>query len=733
MKHMKSFFGGGHQDTRTQGHEDCLVSSSPRLLASSSGLHGFMVILLLCGCFSLSSHLSAQQATFRVRTDLVQVDVVVVDKDGNPVTGLTKEDFVILDRKKPQTIEVFEEFKYNAKEAAMKPGAFPPQLKLDFSSNQSAQSARLILMVIDDLHIYKERTERAKEILRKVVADLGAESSMAVLFTSGEGSIEVTQNPAALLAAVDTLKGRRPYPRPMLPDTQRGGDLQTFNDNIASLKTVKDASRMLIGGPQRRKALVMVTEGFAKELVGFFGPGQVGMDAPDSGSYMAGNLEGFGVPGNIGANIYDYELVDMMDALRRANIAAYSIDPRGKVTTQSMAAECHGPGGSGGLSDPCLGEGGRVPPEWASWVRIAQREIQLTAEASGGFAIVNTDDFTGGIDRIVSDLDQYYVLGFAPSDSKGNSYRPISVQVKNRTDLTLRYRTGYVGNVKEPGAKNEDPLHELAAGAMPATELPLRLGAMPRPVVAGDPNSVVVRGERPKDPKSARVSIALEVSVPRTVVTRTDGTLSDAYKYTVFAVNLKTRKIQAQFTNTAQLSSERMPKEAVGETIAFLIPAELMLPPGSYQLRASVTSTRLEKGGSVYLAIDVPDFTTVPLAVSGLIVGPYGSPRVPVAETPVQLPFVPSVDREFFSTDTLRVYFEIASKRPNATIPVKVEIVAADGKTVKSASPSLEPVDLGKLDIQVPLTGLPAGAYILRVTATDQGKSATRETGFIVK
>jgi len=151
---------------------------------------------------------------------------------------------------------------------------------------------------------------------------------------------------------------------------------------------------------------------------------------------------------------------------------------------------------------------------------------------------------------------------------------------------------------------------------------------------------------------------------------------------------------------------------------------------GQYRIERELGSGGM---ASVYLAIDVPDFTTVPLAVSGLIVGPYGSPRVPVAETPVQLPFVPSVDREFFSTDTLRVYFEIASKRPNATIPVKVEIVAADGKTVKSASPSLEPVDLGKLDIQVPLTGLPAGAYILRVTATDQGKSATRETGFIVK
>jgi hypothetical protein len=177
------------------------------------------------------------------------------------------------------------------------------------------------------------------------------------------------------------------------------------------------------------------------------------------------------VPGNIGANIYDYELVDMMDALPpRQHRRVFD-----RSAWQGDDAE-HGGGVSRSrwqrrLERSLPGGGRRVPPEWASWVRIAQREIQLTAEASGGFAIVNTDDFTGGIDRIVSDLDQYYVLGFAPSDSKGNSYRPISVQVKNRTDLTLRYRTGYVGNVKEPGAKNEDPLHELAAGAMPATEL----------------------------------------------------------------------------------------------------------------------------------------------------------------------------------------------------------------------------------------------------------------------
>jgi hypothetical protein len=50
--------------------------------------------------------------TFRARIDLVQVDVVVVDKDGNPVTGMKASDFTLLDRKKPQTIATFEEIAY---------------------------------------------------------------------------------------------------------------------------------------------------------------------------------------------------------------------------------------------------------------------------------------------------------------------------------------------------------------------------------------------------------------------------------------------------------------------------------------------------------------------------------------------------------------------------------------------------------------------------------------------
>jgi VWFA-related protein len=149
-----------------------------------------------------------QAPTFRTGIDLVQVDVVVVDKDGNPVTGLKTSDFTLLDRKKPQAIATFEEIAHRRADR-IPPLELPAAVKLDVSSNQTAQSDRLVVMVVDDLHIYKERTDRAKEIARKVLVDLGAQSSMAVLFTSQDHSTQVTTDQSRLRAAVDTLKGRQ--------------------------------------------------------------------------------------------------------------------------------------------------------------------------------------------------------------------------------------------------------------------------------------------------------------------------------------------------------------------------------------------------------------------------------------------------------------------------------------------------------------------------------------------
>ena len=155
-----------------------------------------------------------QQPTFRSGVELVQVDVVVVDKDGKHVRGLKAADFAVLDRDKPQTIATFEEVSHERpREAAPAPLLTRPA-RLDVGNNQTARSDRLVVMVIDDLHIYKGRTERAQDIARQIVSQLGPQASMAVLFTSATRNTQVTEDRAELLAAIDTLRGRQSVRRP---------------------------------------------------------------------------------------------------------------------------------------------------------------------------------------------------------------------------------------------------------------------------------------------------------------------------------------------------------------------------------------------------------------------------------------------------------------------------------------------------------------------------------------
>ena len=44
---------------------------------------------------------AAQQPTFRTSTEVVQLDVSVLDKQGQPVHGLSRQDFVVLENGKP--------------------------------------------------------------------------------------------------------------------------------------------------------------------------------------------------------------------------------------------------------------------------------------------------------------------------------------------------------------------------------------------------------------------------------------------------------------------------------------------------------------------------------------------------------------------------------------------------------------------------------------------------------
>lgn len=675
-----------------------------------------------------------QAPTFRTGVELVEVDVVVVDKDGHPVEGLTAEDFTVLDRKKPQKIATFDEVmhRHPDESAAMAPIR---GVRLDVSNNQTAQADRLIVMVVDDLHIYKERTDRAREIARNVVADLGSRSSMAVLFTSQEHSTQVTSDSARLLAAVDTLKGRQSWRRPhQAIDKQKGARIdpedsaesalgkvgesqltstQDFFDNMTQYKTLQDAARMLGSGDARRKAFVLLSEGIGKDLSGLFGAMAPPGEAPQGGAaYAAGNLSG--LTSMATTPYHDNALIDMMESMRRGNVATYAIDPRGKVESKDLARECF-PAPRPGV-DPCSND----MAEWYSVVRMAQHGLEITSEASGGFAVTNTDDFTAGLKRIVEDLDHYYLLGFYPVETKGKGYRSLEVKVAGHPDWKLRYRRGYMPSGPPPPPKTSDPLMALSAGILPKAGLPLRLTAIPLPGAAA----------------TTRVVLALEVSAARRDLQEADGKIRDTLKYEVLIVDEKKAKVRLVTGLEGRLTlSPLVAAEAAPEIVSYQVSDAIDVVPGHYEFRVSASSAKLAKGGSAYLDVEVPDFRAAPMVVGGFAIGYAEGSRVPVAPKtgPPALPFPPSLDRVFAASDTLRIYFEASVRAADARPIPSIDLVDASGRVVRSPSPSFVSGDPIRVDTAIPLTGLKPGAYVLRATLGSGAAKATRETGIAIK
>jgi VWFA-related protein len=696
-----------------------------------------------------------QPPVFRTTTELIEIDVVAVDKAGRPVHGLTKDDFILRDRKKPQVVETFTEVRREF-ERATELSPLPPEVRVDVASNTSARAGRLVVMVLDDLHVWQRRTEAVKDIARTVVADLGPESSMALIQTGGEHGVEVTDDRSRLLSSIDKFKGRRPSRRPLevcdpiatprdvetatASNLESGCEIQELNANRGMIRALEDAARILGAGDKRRKAFILISENAAKDISGLF----------DGGEQIANIVSGGGL---VAAAAYEYQLLNTMNAMRRGNVAMYAIDPRGEVSTQKLQEECFPPPPSF-FADPCVGTG---LIDWTAWVRQAQHGLEIVAEETGGFALVNTDDFTGGISRIISDLDNYYLLGFYPDDAKTKGYRKIEVEVMGRPDLTLRFRQGYqMGDAPTP-EKDTGELARLISGALPTNDLPLRLHAVPMPAGASP-------GSAPG--KEARVALALEITVPTASMTVGDSDrLLDDIRYGLYAVDLKGAKVREHTGSGAKIALRpRAGLAVLPDNVTYEIVSELRLPPGQYQLRASATSDKLAAGGSVYLSFEVPDFSKPGLMLTDLVLAYADGPHVPIARDipstpatrslaaraaaaastaravpaaalappPNLLPFDPTLDRVFTRADTLRLYFK-AVRRGATPLTATISALNAKGATVLTFDRNLGAGDQPTLDIQLPLAQLIPGAYRLQIRVTDGTATATREIGLAIR
>jgi hypothetical protein len=369
----------------------------------------------------------------------------------------------------------------------------------------------------------------------------------------------------------------------------------------------------------------------------------------------------------------------MYDGLRRSSVAVYPVDPGG-------------PKDRGASLDP-------------------------VARETGGFA-VHANDLEAGMARLLADLDNYYVLGFYPADPKDKKYHPLDVRV-NRPGLTVRHRHGYQPGGPPPPPKNDKPLEQLVAPVMPKTDLPLRLGAVP------------LFGNGSKMQVLATLEIGVEAPAGAA-----SPLVNDTIEFAVYAADLKKKKVTV---SDARRLDVQWSVETEKSTGSFRVQSVLLLAPGPYQLRASAMSKTLDKTGSVYLQIDVPDLGDAPLALGGIALTPATSGQTTpgvlhtAALAGVSLPFAPALTRAFTEADDVRVFCQVRRGSAATAVNGTAAIVGTDGVERTSVPWTVASSGSPNLDLTLPLAGIAAGPYRLVLKASDGVHQAVREVGIRIE
>jgi VWFA-related protein len=120
------------------------------------------------------------------------------------------------------------------------------------------------------------------------------------------------------------------------------------------------------------------------------------------------------------------ELSELTREANRANVTMYTIDPRGLV---------------GG---PDLDETKLDMTDWQDHIRETQNSLRVIADLTGGYAVVNSNDFDKALKRIDAETSDYYVLGYYSSNPDPlKKRRNIEIRIAKSGKYDLKYKTSY--------------------------------------------------------------------------------------------------------------------------------------------------------------------------------------------------------------------------------------------------------------------------------------------------
>ena len=535
--------------------------------------------------------------TFRVEVNYVEIDAIVTDAQGNPISNLTKNDFEIYEDGKKQDVATFSLVNIPI-ERAERPLFASAPVEADVQTNDHVEG-RIYLLVLDDVHTDLTRTPRVKAAATRFIeTNFGTNDLAAVAFTgrAGDGQ-DFTNNPRLLINSINKFQGRKlrsgtlsriegARVNPATGALEPGDDIDQMDRAFRArsmANSIRKLSEFMAGVRGRRKAMIMIGEGVDVDI--YQAVGQLGSTASSV-------------------------LLDTHDAIAaatRGNVTIYTIDPRGLTNAEGDLIEVSGTVGDADSR------------AIANEMRLSQDSLRVLADATGGFAAVYRNDPHGAIERIVTENSSYYMLGFnSTNDRRNGRFRKLEVRV-SRPGLRVRNRAGYYearGRAPNQPAASTAP-NALSAAVTEALASPLPVSGVPLKMFAAP-----FKGTAP----NAAIAMALEIDVRNLDFVEGNGTFNEQVDVAYTAVNSQ-GKIFPGERQTATLTLKPDTYERA-KTRGFRVLSQTNLPPGRYQIRVAA-GNKMGKAGSVVYDLEVPDFDKGSLTMSGVAMTSAAAAQAP--------------------------------------------------------------------------------------------------------
>ncbi len=415
--------------------------------------------------------------TFKVNVKLVVVRVVARDSQGRAIGNLQQQDFQVFDNGKPQTITQFSVEKAGAHSTTEPNG--PNSANGSSSTNGPAGAPgenlkaaempqRYTAYLFDDVHLKFGDLSSVRAAAERHLALLQAADRAAIFSTSGQTSLDFTDDHAKLHDTLLTLQPRpvatENVPNPCPDVSYYLADLIVNRQDVQATQTATldalecafsgDAEQMIAarqmalntarrsleeGEAESRMALGVLRD-LVRRITLMPGPRTIVLVSP-----------GFQTPQ------LEYEYREIIDRALRSEVIINAIDARGLYVpgaasdpSQSGSGNSTGAIIQTGRSTFSAAPGGGVMVQeqkalYANANASADADVLAAmADGTGGTFFHSNNDLYEGFNRVAAQPEYSYVLSFVPQDlNPDGSFHALKVKLNSPLKLNLQARRGY--------------------------------------------------------------------------------------------------------------------------------------------------------------------------------------------------------------------------------------------------------------------------------------------------